>query len=288
MSSASSPLPGGNPPPPSHTSTHTHTVSVPVTTLWVGPDSPRPVDEPILRDRPDAVAWLAALDAHAAEDESGDGRLGLHGRVESQLLRGEPVTVVGSDGPDGSDGSDGSDSADPTRRWARVVAPWQRSPKDDRGYPGWVPAAHLTPVGSAPAAATPPVVAGAPTPATDDHPAVVLARQHIGLHYLWCGISPLGFDCSGLVLHTWRQFGKVVARDAYAQADTAQPVALDEVQSGDLYFFARPGRRIHHVGIVVRPGRMVHASETGGVLVEEDLPPERLATLVAAGRLPHP
>ncbi len=63
---------------------------------------------------------------------------------------------------------------------------------------------------------------------------------------------------------------------------------LDAVRPGDLYFFARPGRRIHHVGIVVRPGRMVHASETGGVLVEEDLPADRVATLVAAGRLPMP
>ncbi len=121
-----------------------------------------------------------------------------------------------------------------------------------------------------------------------DHPAVVIARRHLGLPYLWCGISPLGYDCSGLVLHTWRRLGHVVARDAYAQADFATPVAFGQERSGDLYFFARPGHRIHHVGIVVRPGRMVHASETGGVLVEEDLPAERTATLVAAGRLPHP
>jgi gamma-D-glutamyl-L-lysine dipeptidyl-peptidase len=265
-----------------------HTVGVALTTLWVSPESPRPVDAPMVADPPDARAWLAALDGHA--DESADGRLGLHGRVESQLLEGEPVLVLGTDDTGG---------------WARVVAPWQRSPKDPRGYPGWVPAAHLRAVpGDIPEdflARTP----AAPAPAGDeverasqgrssapasgtDHPAVVLARRHIGLRYLWCGVSPLGFDCSGLVLHAWRQLGHVVARDAYAQAEEAEPVAVDAVQSGDLYFFARPGRRIHHVGIVVRPGRMVHASETGGVLVEEDLPPERLATLVAAGRLPHP
>ncbi len=120
------------------------------------------------------------------------------------------------------------------------------------------------------------------------HPAVAEARRHLGLPYLWSGVSPLGFDCSGLVLHTWRLLGVVVARDAYAQAEFASPVELDAVQAGDLYFFARPGRRIHHVGIVVGPGRMVHASETGGVLVEEDLPADRVATLVAAGRLPMP
>jgi cell wall-associated NlpC family hydrolase len=122
----------------------------------------------------------------------------------------------------------------------------------------------------------------------DTHPAVAEARRHLGLPYLWSGVSPLGFDCSGLVLHTWRLLGVVVARDAYAQAELATPVELDAVESGDLYFFARPGQRIHHVGIVVRPGRMVHASETGRVLVEEDLPADRLATLVAAGRLPTP
>ncbi|TQM58244.1 C40 family peptidase [Humibacillus xanthopallidus] len=275
MSVASTDLPEGDRPPAA-----THTVGVAVTTLWVRPDSPRPVDAPITLDRPDAVAWLAALDEHDTDDESGDGRLGLHGRVESQLLAGEPVVVVGSDA---------------SGRWAHVVAPWQRSPKDERGYPGWVPSAHLTPAAEQEPAEPP----ARPADLSDllgdtgerdegDHPAVVLARRHLGLRYLWCGISPLGFDCSGLVLHTWRQLGHVVARDAYAQAEVAEPVALDAVRSGDLYFFARPGRRIHHVGIVVRPGRMVHASETGGVLVEEDLPPERVATLVAAGRLPHP
>jgi gamma-D-glutamyl-L-lysine dipeptidyl-peptidase len=249
----------------------THRVRVPVTTVWSAPESPRPVDAPVVADEPDVLGWLAALDANSADDESGDGRLGLHGRVESQLLLGEPVTVTGTDS---------------AGRWAHVVAPWQISPKDDRGYPGWVPRAHLEtlPVGAD---------VGWPgrEPATtdgDDHPAVAEARRHIGLPYLWSGLSPLGFDCSGLVLYAWRRLGVVVARDAYAQAELAAPVDLDDVQAGDLYFFARPGRRVHHVGIVVRPGRMVHASETGGGLVEEDLSDERLATLVAAGRLPMP
>ncbi|GAA2022986.1 hypothetical protein GCM10009740_10160 [Terrabacter terrae] len=252
----------------------THLVRVPVTTVWSAPDSPRPVDEPIVRDVPDAREWLAALDADAGDDESGNGRLGLHGRVETQLLEDEPVTVVGTD-------RSGS--------WAQVVAPWQLSPKDERGYPGWVPVAHLDPV--APEDAVPAPRARLVAESVDEdatHPAVAEARLHLGLPYLWCGITPLGFDCSGLVLHAWRLLGLVVARDAYAQAEFAAPVDLGAERAGDLYFFARPGRRIHHVGIVVRPGRMVHASETGGVLVEEDLPADRVATLVAAGRLPMP
>lgn len=254
----------------------THVTAVPVTTVWSSPQSPRAVDEPMVTDRPDPVAWLAALDANASDDESGDGRLGLHGRVESQLLDGEPVVVTELDG---------------SGRWSHVVAPWQLSPKDDRGYPGWVPTAHLRPVSDPDLEVNRPPAAGVDVDVAGlhgEHPAIALARKHIGLPYLWSGLSPLGFDCSGLVLHTWRRLGQVVARDAYAQADFAAPVALDDVRPGDLYFFGRAGQRVHHVGIVVRRGRMVHASETGGVLVEEDLPAERFATLVAAGRLPLP
>lgn len=255
----------------------THVVRVPVTTVWSSPECPRPVDAPAVSEHPDVAGWLAALDANATHDESGDGRLGLHGRVETQLLAGEPVLVTQTRQTDGS----GS--------WSHVVAPWQPSPKDGRGYPGWVPTSHLAAAGDAGPVSGPAQVLDATVPDHGErHPAVEEARSHIGLPYLWSGISSHGFDCSGLVLHTWRLMGVVVARDAYAQARFATPVELDAVRSGDLYFFARPGRRIHHVGIVVRPGRMVHASETGGVLVEEDLPADRVATLVAAGRLPMP
>jgi cell wall-associated NlpC family hydrolase len=117
---------------------------------------------------------------------------------------------------------------------------------------------------------------------------VVLAREHLGVPYLWGGVTPLGFDCSGLVHHTWRRFGRVVPRDSWAMALAADPVPLDAVRPGDLYFFARDGRRIHHVGIVVAPGAMIHASETGEVVVEEALDDDRLDALVAAGRLVAP
>ena len=53
----------------------THVVRVPVTTLWVDPSSPRPVDAAIVAGEPDPAAWLADLDA-------ADARLGLHGLVD--------------------------------------------------------------------------------------------------------------------------------------------------------------------------------------------------------------
>lgn len=246
-------------------------VRVPVTSVWRSPDAPRAVDRPIVEPDADSGGWLAALDAHPAEDEHGEGRLGLHGRIETQLVEGEPVQVAQTS-PDGA--------------WAQVRCLWQPSPGSALGYPGWVPAAHLRTV-TTEAELTPYPARAVPADheASGDHPTVALARQHLGLPYLWGGLTPSGFDCSGLVHWAWRALGTKVPRDAYAQQEALAPVDLDEVRSGDLYFFAHPGRRIHHVGIVTAPGRMVHASETGGLLVEEDLPAERRATLVAAARV---
>ena len=102
----------------------THTVGVPVTSLWIDPvESARDRRRRSSPTAPDAVAWLAALDAQPDTDEDGDGRLGLHGRVESQLLEGEPVTSAPSSTPTTSG------------RWARVVAPWQPPPRTSAAIP---------------------------------------------------------------------------------------------------------------------------------------------------------
>ena len=117
---------------------------------------------------------------------------------------------------------------------------------------------------------------------------LTLAAEHLGLPYLWGGTSPLGLDCSGLVHHVWRRLGVVVPRDADDQEAAAYPVTFGEERPGDLYFFAHPGRAVHHVGIVSAPGRMLHAPETGRGIVEEALGPDREATRSAVGRLPLP
>ena len=244
-------------------------VSVPVTTLWRSPNAPRVIDTPAVRDDPDPVAWLAAMDAHPGDDETGNGRLGLHGRVDSQAVLDEPVLPIGPVTDDG---------------WVEVVLPWQPSRLDSRGYPGWVRRAHLDHgVGRDPGAAASRLPdAEAPEGAEP----LDLAREHLGLAYLWGGMSPLGLDCSGLVHLVWRRFGVVVPRDADDQEAAAYPVVWGHERPGDLNFFARPGRPVHHVGIVSGPGRMLHAPETGRGVVEEALAPDREATRYAVGRLP--
>jgi hypothetical protein len=182
--------------------------------------------------RPTRPRWLAVLDARPQDDESGDGRLGLHGRVESQAVFGEPVLPISDVSADG---------------WVRVVCPWQPSRLDPCGYPGWVRRSHLEDPGSA---GDEPGLPVADAPGAD---VLTLAAEHLGLPYLWGGTSPLGLDCSGLVHHVWRRLGVVVPRDADDQEAAAYPVAFGEERPGDLYFFAHPGRAVHHVGIVSAP-----------------------------------
>jgi cell wall-associated NlpC family hydrolase len=226
-------------------------VTVPVATLWSRPDAVRALDAPALAARPDIPAWIAAMTPEQQIDTE----------VLTQLLLGERVLVehVRADG------------------WARVVALEQPADElDPRGYPGWLRAAHVGP---------------APLPDVDSHTTrpsgpdiVASARRFIGAVYVWGGMSAHGLDCSGLVHRVWRHFGVVVPRDAHEQA--AATTAVPQPRTGDLYFFARPGRRIHHVGIVVEPGLMVHASSIRHRVVEEPLSSERIATLVATHRVP--
>jgi gamma-D-glutamyl-L-lysine dipeptidyl-peptidase len=148
-------------------------------------------------------------------------------------------------------------------------------------YPGWVEEADLgVEVGAEPALAVDPGVL-----AQDSDDPVDLARHLLGTPYVWGGLSGQGIDCSGLVHLVHRAVGRVVPRDARDQAAALSAVAPDDVRRGDLYFFARPGEPVHHVGLVVEPGVMLHASDLDGGVVEGRLDAGRSETLVSAGRV---
>lgn len=109
-----------------------------------------------------------------------------------------------------------------------------------------------------------PAALGAP------HPEVVsIARRYVGrTPYVWGGTTPSGFDCSGLVLYCYRELGIALprtSRQQYRVGAFIPPDRLDLLQPGDLVFFGRGGDpgRVHHVGIYIGGGDMIHAPQTG-------------------------
>ncbi|MFM6953873.1 MAG: NlpC/P60 family protein [Sphingobacteriaceae bacterium] len=96
---------------------------------------------------------------------------------------------------------------------------------------------------------------------------VIAARFFLNAPYLWGGRTPWGIDCSGLTQQVYKHFGMPILRDASQQATQGETVDfLAEAKPGDLAFFDNAEGRIIHVGILLSPEEIIHAS--GRVKIE--------------------
>ena len=74
--------------------------------------------------------------------------------------------------------------------------------------------------------------------------------------YVWGSEGPNTFDCSGLMVASYRSIGISLPHSSRAQFSVGRPVSRDELKPGDLLFFYNP---IHHVGMYIGNGLFVHA-----------------------------
>ncbi|MFN2543349.1 MAG: NlpC/P60 family protein [Actinomycetota bacterium] len=102
-----------------------------------------------------------------------------------------------------------------------------------------------------------------PTPVVNGSVQAVLdaAYSVLGVPYVYAGSSPEGgFDCSGLTMWAWAHAGVSLPHSSAMQYASLPHVPLSELQPGDLVFFYSP---IHHVGLYIGGGMMIHAPHTG-------------------------
>ena len=87
------------------------------------------------------------------------------------------------------------------------------------------------------------------------------ALNFVGNPYVWGGTSlTRGADCSGFVMSVYANFGIGLNRTSRAQASNGYAVGMNELQPGDLVFYAANGRNISHVALYIGGGKVVHAS----------------------------
>ena len=99
--------------------------------------------------------------------------------------------------------------------------------------------------------------------------AVRWALAQLGDPYRWGATGPAMFDCSGLTSSAYRAAGVGIPRVSRAQWGAGPHVAVDRLLPGDLVFYAdNPAdpATIHHVGMYIGNGLMVHAPHTGDVV----------------------
>lgn len=99
-----------------------------------------------------------------------------------------------------------------------------------------------------------------------------VASDNLGTGYRVGGITPAGFDCSGLMYSTFKKFDITLPRSSYEMAEAGKQIDIDKAKKGDLIFFINRGQhRINHVGMIVEINgdeiKFIHSSTTGGVMI---------------------
>jgi cell wall-associated NlpC family hydrolase len=270
-------------------------IDVAAATLWTEPDRARPIDEPSTTKPVDLWKWTRSM--------SLDQKMWLVGELQTQALYGNKVTILQEKGD-----------------WVEVAVDGQPTPKNELGYPAWMPKKQLAynsrfdhyqevpfalvtsptawlydnrkltksfmeisfntrlPVinkkADAMLVATPTdgnkwisssdvsvytSEKAIPKPTGED--LVQTAKKFLGLPYLWAGTSGFGFDCSGFTHTIYKSHGITIPRDADAQSVHGQAVARDDLQPGDLIFFAYNHGKgyVHHVGMYIGDGKMIES-----------------------------
>ncbi|MFD1956608.1 C40 family peptidase [Paenibacillus thailandensis] len=95
---------------------------------------------------------------------------------------------------------------------------------------------------------------------------VSTAKSYLGTPYKFGASTSTTsyFDCSSFTKYVFKQLGVTLPRTSLAQSKAGTYVSKSNLQVGDLVFFYSP---VHHVGIYIGDGNMIHTYGSPGVTV---------------------
>ena len=103
---------------------------------------------------------------------------------------------------------------------------------------------------------------------------IASGKKYLGKPYVWGGIGPNGFDCSGLMQTIFAENGIEIPRGAKDQYKEARKIKRKELRPGDLIFFETYAKGVSHVGLWAGGGNFLHAesSEAGVTITPVSIP----------------
>lgn len=101
-------------------------------------------------------------------------------------------------------------------------------------------------------------------------PLLELMDKWWGTRYCIGGSTMNCIDCSAFTQVIMKEVYNIqLPRTSQEQFNIMQPIAIDELQEGDLVFFNTGGRGISHVGIYIQNNKFLHASTSQGVTITD-------------------
>ncbi|MBP2651608.1 MAG: NlpC/P60 family protein [Firmicutes bacterium] len=102
-------------------------------------------------------------------------------------------------------------------------------------------------------------------------PIITAARKYMGVPYVWGGVTPDGFDCSGFTQYVMKENGITLPRTAAEQFAIGTAVEKADLNVGDLIFFTTYKPGASHVGFYIGNGQFIHASSVAAKVTISNL-----------------